>query len=58
MLVKKKCWYLKCNRKGVADDKVVYSYVNKMITYYLGEQPLLNQVEKYLCHEENKKNMF
>jgi uncharacterized circularly permuted ATP-grasp superfamily protein len=40
---------------GVADDKVVYSYVNKMITYYLGEQPLLNQVETYLCHEEEQK---
>ena len=37
---------------GVADDKVVYSYVNKMIVYYLGEQPILNQVETYLCHDK------
>ena len=37
---------------GIADDKVVYSYVNKMIIYYLGEQPILNQVETFLCHDE------
>ena len=40
---------------GIADDKVVYSYVNKMIVYYLGEQPILNQVETYLCHDEVQK---
>lgn len=36
-------------------DKAVYSYVNKMIVYYLGEQPILNQVETYLCHEDIQK---
>lgn len=36
---------------GVADDKVVYAYVPKMIKYYLGEEPLLNNVETYLCGE-------
>ena len=40
---------------GIADDKVVYSYVNKMIVYYLGEQPILNQVETYLCYNEKQK---
>ena len=40
---------------GIADDKAVYSYVNKMIVYYLGEQPILNQVETYLCHEDIQK---
>jgi|GEM_PF-6058 len=34
---------------GVADDKVVYAYVPRMITYYLGEQPLLDDVPTYLC---------
>ena len=53
-----KCWIkknvgiLNAIGTGVADDKVIYSYVNKMITYYLGEQPLLNQVETYLCDDE------
>ena len=41
---------------GVADDKVIYSYVNKMIVYYLGEQPKLNQVETYLCHEKKQRD--
>ena len=56
-----KCWLKKNVGKinaigtGVADDKVVYSYVNKMIVYYLGEQPILNQVETYLCHDESQK---
>ena len=36
---------------GVADDKVVYAYVPKMIKYYLGEDPLLPNVETYLCTE-------
>ena len=26
-----------------------------MITYYLGEQPILNQVETYLCHDDTQK---
>ena len=26
-----------------------------MITYYLGEQPILDQVETYLCHDETHK---
>ncbi|HWR48629.1 MAG TPA: carboxylate--amine ligase/circularly permuted type 2 ATP-grasp protein, partial [Pseudonocardiaceae bacterium] len=34
---------------GVADDKRVYSYVPGMITYYLGEQVLLDNVPTYPC---------
>ncbi len=41
---------------GIADDKVIYSYVNKMIVYYLGEQPKLNQVETYLCHDKKQRD--
>ena len=53
-----KCWkkgnvgIINAIGTGVADDKAVYAYVNKMIVYYLGEQPKLNQVETFLC--ENK----
>ncbi len=32
---------------GVADDKLVYTYVPDMIRYYLGEEPLLPNVETY-----------
>jgi uncharacterized circularly permuted ATP-grasp superfamily protein len=34
---------------GVADDKAVYPFVPDMIRYYLGEEPLLDQVETYIC---------
>lgn len=36
---------------GVADDKVIYSFVPEMIRYYLGEEPLLPNVPTYLCSE-------
>jgi uncharacterized circularly permuted ATP-grasp superfamily protein len=32
---------------GVADDKLVYTYVPDMIDYYLGEQPVLPNVPTY-----------
>lgn len=34
---------------GVADDKSIYPYVPKMIEFYLGEKPILNNVPTYLC---------
>jgi uncharacterized circularly permuted ATP-grasp superfamily protein len=34
---------------GVADDKVVYTYVPKFIEYYLGEEAILPNVPSYLC---------
>ena len=37
---------------GVADDKVVYSYVPDMIRYYLGEDPILSNVPTYLCWQD------
>ena len=33
---------------GVADDKAVYTFVPEMIRYYLGEQPLIDNVPTYL----------
>jgi len=38
---------------GVADDKSIYPYVPKMIEFYLGEKPLLQNVPTYLCREPN-----
>jgi uncharacterized circularly permuted ATP-grasp superfamily protein len=37
---------------GVADDKVVYAYVPKIIKYYLDEEPVLPNVPTYLCWDE------
>jgi uncharacterized circularly permuted ATP-grasp superfamily protein len=36
---------------GVADDKSIYPYVPKMVEFYLGEKPILNNVPTYLCRE-------
>ena len=33
---------------GVADDKALYAYVPQIIKYYLGEDPVLDNVETYL----------
>ena len=33
---------------GVADDKAVYAFMPKLITYYLDEEPLLPQVPTYV----------
>ena len=34
---------------GVADDKSIYAYMPDMIRYFLGEEPVLANVETYLC---------
>jgi uncharacterized circularly permuted ATP-grasp superfamily protein len=36
---------------GVSDDKVMYYFVPRMIKYYLGEDPILNNVETFLASE-------
>ena len=40
---------------GVSDDKAVYAYVPKIITYYLAEEPILRNVPTYLCAEERDR---
>jgi uncharacterized circularly permuted ATP-grasp superfamily protein len=40
---------------GVADDKAVYPFVPDMIRYYLGEEPLLGQVETFLCARDDHR---
>jgi uncharacterized circularly permuted ATP-grasp superfamily protein len=41
---------------GVADDKVVFSYVPKMIENYLSEEALLPNVPSYLCTDEGERS--
>ena len=36
---------------GIADDKAVYAYVPRLIRYYLSEEPILENVETFLCRE-------
>ena len=40
---------------GVADDKLVYTYVPDMIRYYLGEEPLLPSVPSYRCGDDKQR---
>lgn len=40
---------------GVADDKAVYDYVPKLIEYYLGEHPLLEQVKTFHCADPEQQ---
>ncbi|MBJ7899535.1 MAG: circularly permuted type 2 ATP-grasp protein [Cyanobacteria bacterium RI_101] len=40
---------------GVADDKAIYAFVPEMIRYYLGEEPILNNVPTYLCWREDDR---
>jgi uncharacterized circularly permuted ATP-grasp superfamily protein len=36
---------------GVADDKVIYAYVPRIIKYYLGEEAIIPNVPTYVCSE-------
>jgi uncharacterized circularly permuted ATP-grasp superfamily protein len=36
---------------GVADDKALYAYVPKIIKYYLGQDPILQNVETFLASD-------
>jgi uncharacterized circularly permuted ATP-grasp superfamily protein len=40
---------------GVADDKVIYSFVPEMIKYYLGQEPILPNVRTYVCEREDDR---
>jgi uncharacterized circularly permuted ATP-grasp superfamily protein len=40
---------------GVADDKVVYTFVPKMIRYYLDQDPILPNVPTFLCWIEEQR---
>ena len=34
---------------GVADDKALYAYIPEIIKFYLSEEPVLHNVQTYLC---------
>lgn len=37
---------------GISDDKLIYAFVPDMIKFYLGEDPILGQVETFIASEE------
>ncbi len=40
---------------GVADDKAIYSYVPKIIKYYLGEDPIIDNVETFMMSDQKER---
>jgi uncharacterized circularly permuted ATP-grasp superfamily protein len=40
---------------GVADDKAVYAFVEDLIRYYLGQEPILPNVETYLLWDADQR---
>jgi uncharacterized circularly permuted ATP-grasp superfamily protein len=43
---------------GVADDKVIYAYVPRIIKYYLDQEPLLPNVNTYLASEPDDRKFI
>ncbi|TNF86492.1 MAG: circularly permuted type 2 ATP-grasp protein, partial [Gammaproteobacteria bacterium] len=41
---------------GVADDKVIYTYVPDIIRYYLNEEPQLPNVPSYRCVDKEERD--
>lgn len=41
---------------GVADDKALYAFVPAIIRYYLNEDPVLNNVETFLCSDNAQRD--
>ena len=37
---------------GVADDKAIYAYMPRLIEYFLGEKPVLANVDTHICREK------
>ena len=40
---------------GVADDKVIYAYVEKIIKYYMGEDAIIPNVPTYVCYDKQER---
>ncbi len=40
---------------GVADDKAIYAFVPEIIRYYLGEDPILDNVETFLMIDDKQR---
>lgn len=40
---------------GAADDKAIYALVPRIIDFYLGEKPLIGQVDTFLCADPDQR---
>ena len=41
---------------GIADDKAIYTYVPEMISYYLNEKPILDNIKTYKLTNKDEKD--
>lgn len=41
---------------GVADDKAIYASVPEMIEFFLGEEPITDQVPTYICADRTQRD--
>ena len=48
-LARRQCGAGQCPGAGVADDKLVYTFVPAMIRYYLDQDAILPNVPSFLC---------
>ena len=40
---------------GIADDKAIYAYTEKIIRYYLDEDAIISNVPTYICEDEKDR---
>lgn len=40
---------------GIADDKAIYAYVPRIIKFYLGEDPILENVKTFICEDDSER---
>ena len=41
---------------GIADDKAIYSYVPEIIKFYMGEDPIVNNVPTFICSDPKQRD--
>lgn len=41
---------------GIADDKVIYAYVDRIVKYYLGEDMIIPNVPTYVCWDDQQRD--
>ena len=40
---------------GIADDKAIYTFMPEIIKFYLGEEPILENIKTWRCYNEKEK---
>ncbi len=40
---------------GIADDKAIYTYLPEIIKFYLGEEPILENVKTWKCYNDDER---